>query len=76
MSAIVESLTNKLGKMFGADHALIVFIPSPSYGLFYNFEAGQLFQLELATTIFEDMINAPDISSLTFPMSLGRSTTS
>ena len=81
ISTQVQQISNLVKRLYQADHCLIVFIPRgeagnevevmrSEQGFFYDFNEGQLFSLEVASTIFDDMLYSGDLGSLTFPVTL------
>jgi hypothetical protein len=75
------TLSNRLKKLYSADHCLIVFFPkacdkdhhTPELGYFYDFDSGQLYSLDVTATIFEDLLhvgNEKMLSSMSFPTAL------
>ena len=68
-------MTKAAKRLMQADNCVLVFVnPQTAHegqvqqGVFYDFVAGQLYQLDLKTTILGDLVHAENVGSVTFPM--------
>ena len=56
LSDAVHTISKSFKRQMNADHCIVVFAPDMSgRGYFYDFEAGQLFALDISATIFDDL---------------------